>query len=365
VQPGWNCYELKPPSRTKRFLVSAVLHVLLLPIIFWIAAMAPPQPVLRPVKHETITWIPAEPMPLPPPPPRVLAELRKPEPQPVVKTPPPIPPPKVEARVEPPKIEAPKIQPPKIARVEPPKEVKPVPQFASEPAPVTPKPPKREVAVAGFDQPGGSSAKPTVNKPAAQVQTGGFGDPNGVRGVGDPKSKRVMIASLGDSFLPQGPGEGNGTGGRHGVPGTVKDSGFGTSVAEGGHGDGSQSRRGSGNGTNVGSFGGPPYSTSGSGSSKSSAPSRPATTPVEIVSKPKPAYTADARKQHIEGDVLLEVNFAASGRVEVLRVIRGLGYGLDETAQQAARRISFKPATREGHAVDSAAMVHIVFELAD
>ncbi len=370
MQPGWNCYELKPPSRAKRFAVSAVLHALLLPVLFWIVAIAPPKPVLRPVKPYEVIWMPTTPAPIPPPPPRVLAELRKPVPQPVIKTPPPIPPaPKIEARVEPPKIEAPPIEkkpePPKVARVEPPKEVKPVPQFASEPAPVTPKPPKRQVAVAGFDQPGGSSAKPTVNKPAAQVQTGGFGDPNGIRGQGDPNSKRVMVASLGGFELPQGPGEGNGTGGSKGVKGTVKDSGFGNSVAEGGHGDGSQSRRGSGNGTNVGSFGGPPYSSSGSGSSASAAPSRPATTPVEIVSKPKPAYTADARKQHIEGDVILQVNFAASGRVEVLRVVRGLGYGLDETAQQAARKISFKPATRDGHAVDSAAMVHIVFQLAD
>ena len=264
-------------------------------------------------------------------------------------------------KIEPPKVEPPKIEPPKVARVEPPKVVQPVPQFRAPEAPPTPKPPKREVAVAGFDQAGGSSAKPTVNKPASQVQTGGFGDPNGVRGQGDSKSNRVMIASLGTSFdLPQGPGEGNGIRGAKGVPGTVKDSGFGNGPAEGGRGPGSQSRRGV-----VASAGFAEPAVGPSSPSRSSTPAKPATTPVEIVSKPKPAYTAEARKQHIEGDVLLEVRFGSRGDVQVLRVVRGLGYGLDESAQQAARKISFKPATHDGQPADSTAMVHIVFQLAD
>ena len=367
MQPGWNCYELKAPPRWKRFIISALLHAIFLPVVFWVAAMPAPPIVEKVRPYEKITWVPTEPIAAPPP--RVLAELRKPERQPLIKPPePPVTPPKVEARLEPPKIEPPKVEPPKITPppVKEAPKVQPVPQFsAAAAAPVTPKPPKREVAIAGFDQPGGSSAKPTVNKPAAQVQTGGFGDPNGIKGQGDPNSKRVMVASLGSFDLPQGPGEGNGTGGRKGVAGTVKDSGFGNSVAEGGRGDGAASRRGTGNGTNVGTFGGSPYGTPGGGSSKSAAPSKPATTPVEIVAKPKPAYTAEARKQHVEGDVLLEVRFSASGHVDVLRVVRGLGYGLDETAQQAARKISFKPATKDGQPVDSAALVHIVFQLAD
>jgi TonB family protein len=48
----------------------------------------------------------------------------------------------------------------------------------------------------------------------------------------------------------------------------------------------------------------------------------------------------------------------------VLGVTRGLGYGLDEAAIAAARQIRFKPAQQDGHAVDSTATVHIVFELA-
>lgn len=88
-------------------------------------------------------------------------------------------------------------------------------------------------------------------------------------------------------------------------------------------------------------------------------------TPVEILSKPKPAYTADARAKNIEGEVLLEVQFNASGDVRVLRVVRGLGHGLDETAVAAAQGIRFRPATRDGAVVDSPALIHIVFQLAN
>jgi TonB family protein len=89
------------------------------------------------------------------------------------------------------------------------------------------------------------------------------------------------------------------------------------------------------------------------------------TTPVEILSKPKPAYTDEARAQKIEGEVLLEMQFSASGEARVLRLVRGIGHGLDETALSAARGIRFRPATRDGGPVDSAAIVHIVFQLAN
>lgn len=89
------------------------------------------------------------------------------------------------------------------------------------------------------------------------------------------------------------------------------------------------------------------------------------TTPVEILSKPKPAYTDEARTKKIEGEVLLEMQFSASGEARVLRLVRGLGYGLDETALTAARGIRFRPATRAGGPVDSAAIVHIIFQLAN
>jgi TonB family protein len=90
----------------------------------------------------------------------------------------------------------------------------------------------------------------------------------------------------------------------------------------------------------------------------------PKLTPVEILSKPVPNYTEEARKMKIEGEVLLEVVFEASGKLHVVRVVRGLGHGLDENAIKAAEQIRFKPAQHDGQASDSTATLHIVFQLA-
>lgn len=90
----------------------------------------------------------------------------------------------------------------------------------------------------------------------------------------------------------------------------------------------------------------------------------PVTSPVEILSKPRPVYTEEARGRRIEGEVLLRVLFAASGAAHVLATVRGLGYGLDESAVAAAEAIHFRPAERAGVAADSTAVVHIVFQLA-
>jgi TonB family protein len=86
--------------------------------------------------------------------------------------------------------------------------------------------------------------------------------------------------------------------------------------------------------------------------------------PVEILVKPRPEYTDEARKMRIEGEVSLRVLFTSSGEVRVLEVTHGLGYGLNENAVRAAEQIRFKPAQRAGQPVDSAAIVHIAFQLA-
>jgi len=86
--------------------------------------------------------------------------------------------------------------------------------------------------------------------------------------------------------------------------------------------------------------------------------------PVEVLSKPKPVYTEEARQLRVEGEVVLEVLFSASGRLRVLRVLEGLGHGLDEAAMEAATRIDFKPARRDGMPVDHTAVLRVVFQLA-
>jgi len=97
---------------------------------------------------------------------------------------------------------------------------------------------------------------------------------------------------------------------------------------------------------------------------KAIADSGLATTPVEITFKPNPVYTEEARNLKLEGEVLLEMSFGANGALQVNRVVKGLGHGLDEAAIAAANQMRFKPAQRDGQPVDSTAVVHVLFQLA-
>jgi TonB family protein len=88
-----------------------------------------------------------------------------------------------------------------------------------------------------------------------------------------------------------------------------------------------------------------------------------ASTPLEILDKPRPEYSTEARRMRIEGDVTVEALFEASGSVRILRVLHGLGHGLDENARNAASAIRFRPAAQNGRPTDTVAVVHIQFQL--
>jgi len=167
-----------------------------------------------------------------------------------------------------------------------------------------------------------------VTTPVQQVQSGGFGDPNGLPGSGKAGA-HLPAAKLGSFGQPEG--ESRGGGGR-----AVQ-----------------------------------PIASAGFAPQEIARPAKPAqaetaaaTTPVEIVSKPNPVYTEEARQLKLEGEVLLEVLFSADRQLHVNRVVRGLGHGLDEAAIAAASKIQFKPASRNGSPVDSTAIVHVIFQLA-
>jgi TonB family protein len=204
----------------------------------------------------------------------------------------------------------------------------------------------------------GSSAIPTITKPTPveKVQTGGFGDPNGVAGPSDP-NKRANIGQFGNPALPPGPGYGNGSDGATGQRGIIASTGFGNGVAippAGGKRGGSVQTSGFSNSNDVVAQ-----------TPKKKMDDAPAVEPVVILSKPRPVYSAEALKLNLEGEVLLEVVFPASGgEVQVNRVVKGLGHGLDEAATKAAQQIKFKPALSNGHPVDFPAVVHIVFQTA-
>ena len=201
---------------------------------------------------------------------------------------------------------------------------------------------------------GGSAQKPTLNTAVEKVQTGGFGDPNGLQGTGRQGAK-LYAAPTGSFDMPAGAGQGNGSGGAKGIKGTVASADFGSGVASGGNGRVSGNVATGGFGTEQVVHGGP----------KIAQPeSVGASTPVEITFKPNPVYTDEARNMKLEGEVLLEVSFAANGTLHVNRVVRGLGHGLDEAAVAAANKIRFKPALHGGQPIDSTAVVHVTFALA-
>jgi TonB family protein len=208
----------------------------------------------------------------------------------------------------------------------------------------------------------GSSVAPTVNAPIAKVQTGGFGDPNGLKPSENSKPNGKLMAAAAGSFdMPVGPGQGNGSGGAKGIKGTVASADFGSGVATAGQGDGRRSGRGSA-GVQSSGFGSQEIAQNTPHIQR--VDSGPPTTLVEITYKPNPVYTDEARHLQLQGEVLLEVEFAANGQLHVNRVVRGLGHGLDEAAVAAANKMRFKPALRNGQPVDSTAIVHVVFQLA-
>ena len=293
-----------------------------------------------------VTEIPVAPPP--PPPPKIKA-----------KTPPPPKPEVVEpVKLDPKKMhifEVPKALQPKVQKVE---ALAPDMQAHLEPAKVEntiaqPKKPKEDVKMNNLNS--GSAAPATVKAPVDKVQTGGFGDPNGMPGKGDP-NHATNVARLGSLDLPGGPGYGNGTGGDKGIRGTVASTGFGNGVANPPTSSGRQ-------GT-VQSSGFGDQTVAADAPKKKTAAGGPADTPVDILDKPRPEYTAEGRNLKLEGDVVIDVVFLANGTMQVNRVISGLGHGLDEAAVRAAQQIKFKPAKRDGQPVDYPARVRIEFRLA-
>jgi TonB family protein len=237
---------------------------------------------------------------------------------------------------------------PELARVEAPK---PIPVAPIVPKSVEPAPAPLVAAARPIEKPAIQRPPETglfertqaahTNQAAAAVTTGGFGtaatSPRGAKELGD-----VTTGGFGSAAAsPRGAKE----------LGDVKTAGFGSGAPA--------ARRVVDGEVLTAGF-----------DQRASAPrpavataTKPADRPVEIVFKPTPEYTDEARSARIEGTVSLELEFTAAGEVRVLRVVRGLGHGLDEAAQRAALRMRFTPAQSDGRAVDSRATVHITFRL--
>jgi TonB family protein len=85
-------------------------------------------------------------------------------------------------------------------------------------------------------------------------------------------------------------------------------------------------------------------------------------TPPVVLVNPAPLYTEQARKACIEGTIIIECVVRKDGTVNIIRIVRGLGHGLDESAIfTIVTKWRFKPGTRNGVPVDVLVNVDVSF----
>ena len=334
----------EPEGRTASFVTSTTVNVIILGLVIYVGITA--KHVIQQHKFEQTALI----FPTTPPP-----EVK-------VKTPPPPklpPPPKpVEVKLEAPKINMPKVDPkPALKPIEMEAKLNTPQMKEAKPAIVLAPQPKAALTAA---MPAQSN---TVKASTAPVH---LGETFGV--TPNPSASRpATVAAIGN---PYGGNEGPAVA-PHGVVGST---GIGNGLKSGSNAGtvGKVASAGIPGGTGTvatGNYGGKVASagipTQTMASNVSAAPkAQVASTNLEVISKPPVQYTAEARQLRVEGDVILRVTFTASGQVLIQGVVRGLGHGLDEEARRVAEHIRFRPATRNGQAVDMTTNITITFQLA-
>jgi TonB family protein len=82
-----------------------------------------------------------------------------------------------------------------------------------------------------------------------------------------------------------------------------------------------------------------------------------------LLSVMMPEYTGKARDRKIEGEVIVNALFQRDGKIKDAKVEKGLGFGLDERAVDAVKRMSFLPAQLDGKEVDARARIIVGFNL--
>ena len=143
-------------------------------------------------------------------------------------------------------------------------------------------------------------------------------------------------------------------------PGVVEE----TPAPEDSRGPGDDGSAGAGNGGGIGEGSGKgvgPGEEQGVGG----GPYRPGSgiEPPTVMREVKPLYTEPARRRGLQGDVLLEIVVRRDGSVGDVRIVKGLGEGLDQKAVDAVRQWKFNPARRHGTPVDVLVEVAMEFRL--
>jgi TonB family protein len=86
-------------------------------------------------------------------------------------------------------------------------------------------------------------------------------------------------------------------------------------------------------------------------------------TPPSLIYKVEPQYTDEARAAKYQGTAIVAVEIGPDGIARNMRVVRGLGLGLDERAFQAISQWHFKPGTKDGQPVTVMATIEVNFRL--
>jgi periplasmic protein TonB len=86
---------------------------------------------------------------------------------------------------------------------------------------------------------------------------------------------------------------------------------------------------------------------------------------AEVTAKPEPGYTREARRAGVQGFVVLKVLLLGDGKLDRVRVVRRLPFGLTENAIHAACEIKFKPAMKAGQPVSQWVTIQYAFRLAN
>ena len=84
-----------------------------------------------------------------------------------------------------------------------------------------------------------------------------------------------------------------------------------------------------------------------------------------VLFAPEPEFSKEARKDKISGRVLIYLQVSPDGLPDHVRVLRGVGYGLDEKAMEAVRSYRFKPAMKDGAPVRVEMNVEVNFQVYD
>ncbi|MGH9840336.1 MAG: TonB family protein [Blastocatellia bacterium] len=162
---------------------------------------------------------------------------------------------------------------------------------------------------------------------------------------GDPKALPPMKGPIGDpTGVPAPPSSGPGAGAGIG-------RGQGTGVGGGEGGGAGPGRGGNTGGGNMGIGGG------------GSIEPMTASVRPKILYQEKAKYTEEARQNKVQGVVMLSVIFTADGQIANIRTVRGLPDGLTEKAIEAARKIRFQPAVKNGQPVSVRGTLEFSFNL--